>query len=293
MYKPSMRICWILAILFVLVSCGEKSAEQSGALNPTQVGKPPISTNPDSSSDDQAVSIFETEELKNSLKQVELKERILLDRGYRMKKNEDGTYSWEVYKYKNELGGTLTWQEGVFITKFRTKVGGPTHDLITGEELPHFSEEMTLYHTQPVFEFLNLDNWPKLEKFLGETQDAIVAHYNKYMNDLDEDTKKDLEAKYNRVVSAYNNAKGHAEYLSLPVMTWEEIINKYELKDMVWISKELNFIPIVDKMMRGESVKEYAEKGLIKLLENESKSLYQPSKKFRVISTLFIFIQEI
>ena len=273
MYKPSMRICWILAILFVLVSCGEKSAEQSGALNPTQVGKPPISTNPDSSSDDQAVSIFETEELKNSLKQVELKERILLDRGYRMKKNEDGTYSWEVYKYKNELGGTLTWQEGVFITKFRTKVGGPTHDLITGEELPHFSEEMTLYHTQPVFEFLNLDNWPKLEKFLGETQDAIVAHYNKYMNDLDEDTKKDLEAKYNRVVSAYNNVKDYVQ--SLPqevyqIATWEQILNSVEIKDIVWISPELDLEKMTNLILSQDidQLKPYTQSGKVKILEN-------------------------
>ena len=120
-----MRIYWILAILLIMISCGEKTAEQSTALPPTLVGKPPVATDEDSSPTGEPVSIFETEEFKNSLKLIEIKKRTLFDRGYKLKKNTDGSYSWKEYSYKDELGGTMKWQEGIFITKFRTKLGGP------------------------------------------------------------------------------------------------------------------------------------------------------------------------
>jgi len=292
-YNPCMRIYWILAILLIMVSCGEKSAEQSGSQNPTQVGKPPVSIDPDSSSSDEPVSIFETEEFKNSLRQAQLKERILHDRGYRMNKNEDGTYSWKEYFYKNELGGTLKWQEGVFVTKYRTKVGGPTHDLVTGEELPLFSEEISLYHTEPVFEFLSVDNWPKLEKFLGEAQDAIAAHYNKYMNALDDKAKLDLEAKYAQIAAGYNNAKGHVEYLSLPVMTWEEIYNKFGTRLLIYIDdKTVNLISLLPELINNSEIgRRYKEEGKVVSLRNKPQDYFPSNKKFKVYSDIITLIQ--
>ena len=291
-----MRIYWILAILLIMVSCGEKPAEQFGSQSPTQVGKPPVSIDPDSSSSDEPVSIFETEEFKNSLKQVQLKERILHDRGYRMNKNEDGTYSWKEYFYKNELGGTIKWQEGVFVTKYRTKVGGPTHDLVTGEELPLFSENISLYHTEPVFEFLSVDNWPKLEKFLGEAQDAIAAHYNKYMNDLDEKSKLDLEAKFSLLVNGYNNAKGHVSYLNLPILTWENILDKYDKEDLLWISKDIDLFKVVDLFLTGsnnQTLRELNSNGKIRSFENEEPNVFEKNRKFKVQSAILVFIQDI
>jgi hypothetical protein len=293
-YNSSMRIYWIFAILFIMVSCGEKTAEQSSALSPTQVGKPPVSTNPDSSTGDEPVSIFETEEFKNSLKQIKIKERALFDRGYKLKQNADGSYSWKEYFYKNELDGTLKWQEGVFATKFRTKIGGPTHDLISGEELPLYSEEMSLYHTEPVFEFLSLENWPKLEKYLGEAQDSIADHYNKYMNDLDDSTKQDLEARYNRIVSGYNNAKGHVNYLKLPILTWSEIITKYGKKDLIWVHKKHSLFDLANWFINDDPrLGPIAENREALYLDTTPDDKYPSEKKFRVYSALFHFIQEI
>ncbi len=296
MYNPSMRIYWFLAILLILVSCGDKPQEQTVGSTPTEVTKPPISTNPDSSGTDEPVSVFETEEFKNSLKNISLKERILLNRGYRMKKNEAGEYIWEEYTYKNELGGTLKWEEGVFITKFRTKIGGPTHDLITGDELPHFSEEMTLYHTQPVYEFLNLENWPKLEKYLGETQNAIADHYNKYINDLDASTKLDLEGKYQRVANAYSNAKSYIDSISTKpyeVADWELILNTVQIQDIVWISRDLDFVKTTNTILNGgfDSLEHELRIGKIKLLENQPDDVFAKKKKFKVIVSILTFIQ--
>jgi hypothetical protein len=276
-----------------MISCGEKTAEQSTTLPPTLVGKPPVATDVDSSPTGEPVSIFETEEFKNSLKLIEIKKRTLFDRGYKLKKNTDGSYSWKEYSYKDELGGTIKWQEGIFITKFRTKLGGPSHDLISGEELPLFSDEISLYHTEPVFEFLSLENWPKLEKYLGEAQDAIANHYNKYINDLDDQNKLDLEAQYNRMVSAYNNAKGHVEYLSLPIMTWEEIVNKFGTRLLIYIDdRNVNLISLLPELLNNSEIgRTYKEEGKVISLRDKPEDYFPLDKKFKVYSDIITLIQ--
>ena len=115
------------------------------------------------------------------------------------------------------------------------------------------------------------------------------------MNDLDDQNKLDLEAQYNRMVSAYNNAKGHVESLSLPVMTWADLKIKAEkMENIIWCDKSLDLFTVSDATFSNpESVKELINQGKVKIMSNDDINIYPEDKKFRVIYAFLYFIQEI
>jgi hypothetical protein len=231
------------------------------------------------------MTILDTPEYKKSLQKIKLAEIALAQAGHKLPQEIKGDeVKWLDHEIEIEISLNTykkqPWKPGFVVAFYRDYI-----------------EQFNVWK-DPVFKYLDENSWPAISKLMNLYMDHVESHYEEYENDMTEDARFLLENQYNLVKDTFVS---YREYLldqvergKITEMTWEEIIADSEMKNIILLSKELDFINISELVnAQDSSVAIMVDENKIRVLENETSELYLKTKKFITYKNIFLYIKEI
>ncbi|MBT7609893.1 MAG: hypothetical protein HN576_09055 [Bacteriovoracaceae bacterium] len=280
-----------LILILVLISCTKKNEDIPVLALPDQTVQtraddiPNVGDAPDTTiGDDTPTAIIDSAEYKASLVTINKAEIALFQAGHKLPQVITGdVVNWLDHEIEIEVGlnsyKKRKWEPGYVVSFYRDYI-----------------EEFNMWK-DPVFKFIDENSWPAISKLMNTYMDSVEYHYTSFEDDIPEKERLLLENKYNLVQDTFTSYRGHlldqVERSKIKDMTWEKILEKFKLKDIMLCDKSLDLIYISELLIADDqdTLGPLVENKKIRSLKKESRDLFESSKEFKVYENFLIFIK--